>query len=320
MRVRQPWIVGCNFLPSTAVNDTEMWQAETFDPVTIDRELGWAAEIGFNTCRVFLQYIVWESDPAGLKGRLDSFLAIAAKHGLSTVPVLFDDCAFDSKRDPYLGKQDDPMPGVHNSRWVPSPGLKSVIDQSKWAGLETYAGDVMGSFKEDRRILFWDLYNEPGNSEMGNKSVPLVKAVFTWARKVNAAEPLTMGVWSGSTDDLSATQLELSDLISFHFYGTCEDMAARIKELKGLGRPVACTEWFARTFGSKMETDLPMLRDENVGCYCWGLVSGRTQTHFPWGSEEGAPEPGLWFHDLLRPDGTPYRVEEIEAIRRSVGA
>jgi hypothetical protein len=296
-----------------------MWQAETFDPITIDRELGWAKGIGFNTCRIFLQYIVWKSDPAGLKERLDTFLAIAAKHGMSTVPVLFDDCAFDSERDPYLGRQDDPIPGVHNSRWVPSPGLELVTAKSEWPSLERYVSDVMGSFREDERILFWDLYNEPGNSEMGNRSLPLMEATFEWARRVNAAQPLTMAIWGG-TKDLSNRLLALSDLISFHFYGSREAMSTRIKELKGLGRPVVCTEWFARTMGSKMENDLPLFRDENVGCYCWGLVAGRTQTYYLWGSGEGAPEPELWFHDLLRPDGTPYRAEEIEAIRRIVGA
>src|SRR4029077_2592941 len=31
------WLVGSNFIPSTAINQLEMWQAATFDPRTIDR-------------------------------------------------------------------------------------------------------------------------------------------------------------------------------------------------------------------------------------------------------------------------------------------
>ena len=118
---RQPWLVGCNFLPSTAVNDVEMWQKDTFDPATIDRELGWAKQLGFNSIRVFLNFVVWQDDAAGLKQRFDQFLGIAQKHGLLVMPILFDDCNF-ADRQARSGKQPDPEPGVHNSQWVSSPG------------------------------------------------------------------------------------------------------------------------------------------------------------------------------------------------------
>src|SRR3954462_10150551 len=61
---KQPWLVGCNFIPSTAINQLEMWQADTFDPAAIDRELGWAADkLGFNTARVFLHDLAYHADP-----------------------------------------------------------------------------------------------------------------------------------------------------------------------------------------------------------------------------------------------------------------
>jgi len=91
---KQPWLVGFNYVPSTAGNTTEFWQAESFDPVTIDRELYWARSLGFNTCRVFVQYLVWEADPEGLKARFTRFLEMAGRHGITVMPVLFDDCAF----------------------------------------------------------------------------------------------------------------------------------------------------------------------------------------------------------------------------------
>src|SRR5437762_6188135 len=87
----QPWLVGCNFLPSTAINQLEMWQADTFDPKTIDRELGWAASIGMNTCRVYLHDLAYEQDPAGFKERLSQFLVICKRHGIRPVLVFFDD-------------------------------------------------------------------------------------------------------------------------------------------------------------------------------------------------------------------------------------
>jgi len=311
----QRWLFGCNFLPSTAVNDTEMWQAETFDPKTIDRELAWAHQLGYNSCRVFIQYIVWKQDPKGFKNRFDQFLSIAEKHKISVMPIPFDDCAFDAGRDPYPGKQDDPAPGTSNARWVPSPGLKLVTDKSAWPDLEKYVEDIVGRYRNDNRIVLWDLYNEPGNSGMDNKSLPLVQAVFNWARQAKPSQPLTIGVWGGPKE-ISDKQIELSDVISLHFYGNYDGMKNRIADLKKFNRPVICTEWMARMLGSNYETELPLFKQEKVGCYNWGLVNGRTQCQYPWGSPKDAPEPQVWFHDLLRRDGSPKNPDEIAFIRK----
>ncbi|MEN6576766.1 MAG: family 43 glycosylhydrolase [Phycisphaerales bacterium] len=315
----QPWFFGCNFVPSTAVNDTEMWQAETFDAQTMDRELAWAEGLGYNSCRVFIQYIVWKQDPAGFKNRFHRFLAIAERHGISVMPVLFDDCAFDAGRDPYLGKQDDPVPGTSNARWVPSPGLRLVMDRSAWPDIEKYVKDMVASYGTDNRIVLWDLYNEPGNSGMGNKSLPLVEAAFDWARQARPSQPLTIGVWGGPKE-ISNRQIEFSDVISFHLYGNRDAMKGRIADLQKLHRPVICTEWMARTLGSKYETELPLFKQEKVACYNWGLVNGRTQCQYPWGSPKDAPEPQVWFHDLLRPDGSPKNADEVAFIRKLTGA
>ncbi len=315
----QPWLFGCNFVPSTAVNDTEMWQAETFDPRTIDRELAWAEGLGYNSCRVFLQYIVWRQDPASFRSRFERFLAMADRHKIRVMPVLFDDCAFDANRDPYLGRQDDPVPGTSNARWVPSPGRKMVADKSAWPQLQEYVEDMVSRYGADRRIVVWDLYNEPGNSGMGNQSLPLVEAVFDWARRAKPTQPLTVGVWGGPRE-ISDRQLELSDVVSFHLYGNCDAMRNRIAEIKKFNRPVLCTEWMARTLGARYETELPLFKQEKVGCYNWGLVNGRTQCQYPWGSPQDAPEPEVWFHDLLRRDGSPKNPTEIAFIRKFVDA
>ena len=167
-------IVGCNYLPRSAVNVTEMWQKETFDPETIDEELGWAEKAGYNSLRVFLQYLVWKHDPEGLKQRIDQFLAISERHGIRVMLVPFCDCSF-AGREPYLGKQDEPVPGMHNSGWVPIPGLERVVDRATWPGLERYIKDLVGRFGSDRRVLIWDLYNEPGNSRMGEIEFELLR-------------------------------------------------------------------------------------------------------------------------------------------------
>lgn len=316
---KQPWLFGFNFVPSTAVNDTEMWQKETFDPVTIDRELTWAEQLGYNSCRVFIQYIVWKLDPSGLKNRFTQLLEIAEKHKISVVPVLFDDCAFDAGRDPYLGKQDDPLPGTSNARWVPSPGLKLVTDKSAWPELEHYIKDMVGSYKNDKRIILWDLYNEPGNSGMGNQSLPLVEMTFAWARQSKPSQPLTISVWGGPKE-ISDRQIELSDIISFHSYSDYNGMKSIVTSMLTHGRAVICTEWMARLAGSKYETELPLFQNTKVGCYNWGLVNGRTQTQFAWGSPKDGPEPPVWFHDLLRGDGTPKDAAEVAFIRKFTNA
>lgn len=319
---KRPWIVGCNFLPSTAGNTTEFWQAESFDAPTIDRELALARSLGFNSCRVFVQYLVWKHDPEGLKARFERFLAIADSHGLSTIPVPFDDCAFGDPpiSEPFLGKQRDPIPGMIASNWTPSPGLAEVQDRAAWPDLERYLRDLIGRFGKDRRVLMWDLYNEPGNSGMGSKSLPLLRAAFQWARAAKPSQPLTASIWDDALTDINQAMTELSDVVTFHRYGDRAALEAIVARCKASGRPVICTEWMARPMGSRWAVDLPFLREQKVGCYCWGLVNGRMQCQFPWWSKRGAPEPEIWFHDLFHRDGSPYDPYEVAVIRRLTNA
>ena len=316
----QPWLVGFNYIPATAINTTEMWQADTFDPKRIDEELALAEQAGFNCARVFLQYLVWEDDPKGLDKRMDQFLSIAKKHGIRTLFVLFDDCAFSTMTKPFLGKQPEVIPGEYANGWTPSPGPKRVQDRSAWPKLETYVREVVGRFRDDPRVLGWDVYNEPSNTGMGNKSLPLLQAVFSWARQVNPSQPLTAGVWGG-TPETTRVCLEQSDVISFHSYGKAPELERKITELQAQGRPILCTEWLNRPIGSVVETCLPLLTRHRVGCFHWGLVNGKTQTHFPWGSKAGAPEPRVWQHDIFHKDHTPYDEKELalfkEFIRKS---
>jgi hypothetical protein len=288
-----------------------MWQSQTFDPVTIERELGWAAGLGFNTVRVFLHNLVWQADADAFKSRINHYLEIAAEHSISTLFVFFDDCWND---DPRPGQQPDPIPGVHNSGWMRSPGSASVIDPASWSLLEEYVTDVIETFGQDARILMWDMYNEPGNEGMGAKSIPLLKKSFGWARSAQPTQPLTFGVYSDDPE-LQKVQLEVADIITFHNYRDAADLTKQIHELKLLGRPLICTEYMARTRASRFETHLPVFRQERIGCCNWGLVSGRTQTIYPWGSKPGAPEPDLWFHDVFRGDGTAYNMDEVNFIK-----
>jgi hypothetical protein len=289
-----------------------MWQAETFDPETIGRELGWAAGIGFNTVRVYLHDLAWEADAEGFKNRSDQFLQIAARNGIKALFVIFDDCWNDN---PKIGPQPEPIPSIHNSGWLQSPGLDIVNNPESWERLERYVVDIISAFAQDGRVLMWDLYNEPGNNGNGEKSLPLVKKVFEWARSANPSQPLSIGVWA-DLPELDEFQLAASDVITFHNYEPADYLAQQIAELGQYGRPLICTEWMARTRGSLVETNLPIFHQESVGCINWGLVAGKTNTIWQWGTEEGAPEPDLWFHDLFRRDGTPYSEKEIALFKK----
>lgn len=310
----QPWVVGCNFVPSTAVNDVEMWQAQTFDAETVGRELGWAHDLGFNSVRVFLNYVVWQHGPDGFKSRFKQFLDVAERRGISVMPVLFDDCAF-AGREPTVGDQGGPVPGVHNSGWVPSPGLRRVTDRAAWPDLKRYVADLVGTFGRDRRVVVWDLYNEPGNSRMGGKSLPLMEAAFAWARGAEPTQPLTVAAWADFKAPMQQRMMELSDIVSFHGYDPPRGIRAKLAVCKRYGRPVVCTEWLRRQTGNTFQALLPLFRKEKIGCYNWGLVAGRTQTYMPWGSPKGAPMPELWQHDILRKDGQPFRPAEVRFIR-----
>jgi hypothetical protein len=295
-----------------------MWQKETFDPDRIDREMALAQRIGLNCARVFVQYLVWENDPEGLKQRMDTFLGIAAKHGVKTMFVLFDDCAFGTMTEPFLGIQPDVVPGEYANGWTPSPGPSHVVNRDAWPKLEAYVKDLLGRFGSDQRVLAWDIYNEPGNTNMGAKSLPLLKSVFVWARQAAPTQPLTAGFWSPKLTELNEVMLGQSDVISFHEYGGPDAMKHKIAELERQGRPLICTEWMNRPLGSTFAAILPVLYQDRTGSMFWGLVNGKTQTNYHWGSKAGAPPPEVWQHDIFHSDLTPYDQNELELLTKYI--
>jgi len=308
------WISGANFLPSTAINQLEMWQKASFDPATIDKELGWAQDIGFNTMRVYLHSIAWKEDPAGFKNRMNEYLTIADKHKIKTIFVFFDDC-WNKKGLP--GKQPEPKPGIHNSGWVQDPGDPDSKDPSKFPELEKYVKDVMNRFKSDKRILLWDLYNEPGNSGKLTSSLPLLKSIFSWARDVNPEQPVSVGLWAWDFKELNAFQAVNSDIITYHNYEDPQWHQRVIEMLKSHGKPMICTEYMARTRNSRFSNIMPILKKENVGAINWGLVAGKSNTIYAWDTPlPNGDQPIEWFHDIFRKDGTPYRNDETGLIKK----
>ena len=337
---QQPWLVGANYIPANAINQLEMWQADTFDPERIDRELGWAESIGMNTMRVFLHDLLWQQDSQGFKQRIDTFLTIADRHHIRPLLVLFDSC-WDPA--PHLGKQHEPVPGIHNSGWVQSPGATELTDPAQYPKLEAYVKGIVGAFANDKRILAWDVWNEPTvepptDSHWLAQEAPhkdelvrkLLPHVFEWARAAEPTQPLTSGVYaSGGWSSwekwprTAQIQIEESDILSFHSYGRPEELTRRVESLLPYGRPILCTEYMARSVGSTFENTLPILRKYDVGAINWGLVAGKTQTIYPWDSWDqpytGEHRLAVWFHDVFQADGRPYRQKEVDLIRQLSG-
>jgi len=333
---QQPWLVGSNFIPDDAINELEMWQAATFDPREIDTELGWAEGLGMNTMRVFLHDLLWQQDADGFKQRMNTFLEIAARHHIRPIFVLFDSC-WDP--DPKLGPQHPPIPGVHNSGWVQSPGAAALQDPSQYPRLQAYVQGVIGAFANDSRVLAWDLWNEPDNTNGGSYSrfepknkvalvLALLPQVYVWARAAHPSQPLTSGVWHGdwSADDrlspMERIQVQESDILSFHNYSWPEDFEKHVRWLQRYHRPIICTEFMARPMGSTFDTVLPIAKQYHVAAINWGLVAGKTQTYLPWDSWQRPyvlEPPPVWFHEVFHPDGKPYRVREALIMRQLTG-
>jgi hypothetical protein len=336
---KQPWMVGSNFIPKNAINELEMWQQATFDPGEIDKELGWAEAMGMNTMRVFLHDLLWQQDPAGFRNRIDQFLTISARHHIRPLFVLFDSC-WDPL--PQLGPQRPPIPGVHNSGWVQSPGAKALADPAQIPRLKSYVQGLVGAFAQDDRILGWDVWNEPGSDTTGSyprtemkmedkiaRVTFLLPQAFEWAREMNPIQPLTSGVYEVDTsadenalEEIEKIQIRESDIITFHNYSWPESFKTEVQWLRRFHRPVICTEYMARSVGSTFDGILPIARQERVGAINWGFVAGKTQTYLPWESWDHPyirSSPPVWFHEVLHGDGTPYRQAEVDLIRELTG-
>jgi len=306
---------GVNYVPRTAVNSVEMWMEDSFDPDTIDEELNWAQDIGYTCIRVQLQFEVWRQDPEGFLDRVDELLKIAQHNGLRVTLVLFDDMNIAGEPPRPVVPQAEPLPGVHNGRWVPSPAAKAVTDRSRWPELETYVKDVMGKFRRDSRVLYWDLYNTAGNNGLKEESLPLMDQTFNWARSMDASQPLAVAPWREFNSAMAARKLERSDLVTFQSFDNVESIEARLLLLQRYQRPIICSDWLMRQVGNDFEQILPLFSAFQVGWFNQGLVAGKTQMQVQQRKFRSEIDPEVWQQDVLHEDGSPYDRNEVELIQ-----
>lgn len=307
-------IRGVNYIPSTAVNSTEMWMEETFDLDTMDEELAAAQGMGYTSVRVVLQQAVWEADPEGFMDRVAKFVDLADSHGLQVVPVLFDDLNR-AGTDPSVGPQPEPLPETHNSRWTPGPGPAAVTDLSRWPALEEYVSDVVGRFRRDRRILYWCIYNTAGNDGLWEQSLPLMDQSIDWVRDVNPRQPIAVPAWRDFGSPMSARKFERSDLVVFHTFENAEVVKGQLQMMQRFNRPIVVSDWLMRQRGNTFEEILPIFATYGVGWFNRGLVQGRTQMWIQDEVNRDPERPEVWQHDMLTPDGEPFNEAEVELIR-----
>lgn len=291
---------GANYVPSSAVNDCQFW--EEYDEPTIERELGFAEQLGLNSVRVFLQYLVFEADPVAALAKFDAFCSAASRHGMSVLPVLFDDCF---GPEPALAPYPLPVEGLHNSLWCSSPGRRRMnLDYRPH--LRTYVETFIGPFRGDARVIAWEIYNEPSAEP---PTIALMQDAFEWARQLGPTQPLT-ACWAGTF---------LSDVVNVHLYTSPQKQRAEVDRILesalSLGKPVLVTEFLGRPGRGTLAETLPLLADHDLGWYFWELMIGKTQVHLPWIQDEATHPTGVAYQGVLYPDGRPYAQEEIDLIR-----
>lgn len=214
------------------------------------------------------------------------------------------------------------------------------MDKTLWGEVETYIRDIISTYKNDPRIVIWDLYNEPTNrmiftnegefaydEEMEVFSHDLMVKAFEWARDENPSQPLTVGAWHAPSildrslpifeHPTDRKALELSDIITFHAYLPIDLFHKAVEIVEAYNRPMMCTEWLARHAESHLHEQLPIFKQKTIGCYQWGLVKGKTQTHLPWPEikRNDTDYASRWFHDLLDEQGQPYDPSEVQLIK-----
>lgn len=316
----QEWPVGCCFVPSYAINQFEMWQDDTFNLPILDKEFGICEDLGFNLVRIYLHEKLWFADAEGFKKKIDTVLGLADSHGLK---VTFTFCT-NGGEERDLGPQPGPIPGVHGGgHWCCSPSTEMMNDPQQWPLFKKYLQDILRTFGNDDRILYWCLQNEPENIKKNRDPYKWMQAMYEWAWEVRPSQPLTSPVWIRPGYKKAQTKLDMityvlgnSDIITFHCYYGPDELDTFISMLSRFGRPMICQEYLGRNLGSTFETCLPIMKREKIGALNWGLVEGKCKYRYPWGHKLEDGEPDVWFHSIFWEDYTPYSKTEVDLLRK----
>ena len=340
----QPWIRGCNYMPASCANRVDQWQEYGSEArfEEMEREMALMEKDGFNAVRIILGdmgFAVWRAEHDGMMKRFDRMLDIFGRHGVRVILVFGNDCSRPKPlwTLPKMGEQPWDL-GYHGGRKLSQhgsfPGMigYTVLDEPDLREeFFKMCEEFLTKYAHDKRILFWNLWNEPGNNSRGQVSAPHIRRLFKLAWKIDPDQPLSSDIWTTSGVNWTngcaeAVGAELNDIESYHTYSNLKEQIAYAKKVKEyFGRPMVNTEWMARLFKCDIFDCYPFFAQNRIGCTMWGYVNGKYQTHEPWESmwkwveaDPAALEQldfTKWFHDLYRPSLRPYDPNEIAIIR-----
>jgi hypothetical protein len=331
----RPWIRGFNYISSDSVNYIEQFQSyeHSHKSETFDREFALAQEWGFNSQRTLFPIECYIEEHDTFVKIVDEYLDVSAKYGLSVMPFFGNDCTV--RKEFFKYKKLGPQPvdwgyhgGIkrspHVAKNIPEPGY-SLIDEEYYVDMYLkMIKEFVTRYKNDERIVIWNIFNEIGNGLRGMMSVPVMEKFFEAARSCEPSQPLTADAWTVDRirephiKEQEMRAIELSDIVSYHDYRGFDSSVQIIDVLKKFGRPMINTEWLHRMQGNFVQTHLPLFYLEKIGIYNWGWVVGKSQTHEPWEALWTAFEEGRgnhldftkWQHDLVRPNLRPYDPKE----------
>ena len=340
----QPWIRGCNYMPASCANRVDQWQAYGSEArfAEMERETALMQKDGLNAVRIILGdlgFAVWRAEHDGIMQRFERMLEIFDSHGIRVILVFGNDCSRPKPlwSLPEMGEQKWDL-GYHGGRKLSQhgsypdlPGYTAVDDPALREEFFKMCEEFLTKYAHDRRILFWNLWNEPGANRRDKISPPHIRRLFELAWRIDPDQPLAADIWTGRVswpekDVAEAVGAELNDIISYHSYLDLPAQTAQAKALKErFGRPMVNTEWLARVFDCTVQDVYPFFAQNRIGCTMWGYVNGKYQTHEPWEYtwRQLEDNPKLmhyfkftkWFHDLYRPSLRPYDPYEIAIIR-----
>jgi hypothetical protein len=305
--------VGANYTPAYCVNQVQMWHEFRGD--VIDVELAAAKKhFGITTLRVYLHNLVYDAEADKMLERMDKFLSICKKHDIRPGFVFFDDCH--RKSGIVLTPQKPPVDGYHNGRWAACPQNRHRKPENM-GGFKAYVQGVVKRFANDKRVLWWEIFNEPNRSAF---SQTLCKKGYAWAKELKPVQPV-LCCWNDRPE---------TDIVDAHNYGqnfAVWDKQADMNPAKGTVFTEAGARWYytkPRSNGTPTEVMAWLRRRKAAskttpGVYlCWELMVGNSHCRWYWGTKHGTPEPPVPWCGLLWPDGTPVSLAEAESVRSYV--